>query len=350
MRKTFIQNLAYFSLCFILTFTLSACGAKTNQQGKEETITLKMADSFPVNHICSRDFAKFFIDRVEKLTNGKVRIEYYPAEQIGKLKDLLDLTSQGVIDIGYAPPSFLAGKLSLNTVMIIPEYYKASQGSEIYNRLAKGILMQEFQKYGVRPIFVYALPQYDVGTVRKPIKSPDDLKGLKLKTSGGLYDKIASRYGVTPVVVPSPEVYEATQRGVVEGNFFSFISVRDYRVNELEKYHTFGATFGGYPIAYVINEKTWQRLPADIQKALLQAADELNKHAGETLDMEQEKIAREFEQQGMVIYRIPPEELERWRAPLKGLEQEWIEEMEKKGLPGRQVYEEYHRLCQEIVK
>ncbi|MQL51764.1 hypothetical protein GFC01_05705 [Desulfofundulus thermobenzoicus] len=354
-----MKKVVYF-LCaiFLLAIILAGCGGQkqattggaTGQQSGDKTITLKMSDYYPVTHIASSDLAKFFIDRVEKLTNGKVKIEYYPAEQLGKLKDQLNLTSQGVVDIGLAPASFLAGQLPLNTVMILPEWVTARQGSEVYNKLSKGSLMQEFQKYGVRPVFVYTFPQYDVGTVKKPIKSPEDLKGMKLKTSGGLFDKIAQRYGVTPVVVPSPEIYESTQRGVVEGNILNLVSTKSYRANELEKYHTFGAALGGYPAAYVINEKAWQKLPEDVQKALIQAGDEASKHAGEVFDAEQEKLAKEFEQQGMTIYRLTDADREVWRKPLQGLEKEWIDEMEGKGLPGKQVYEEFHKLCQQTAK
>lgn len=358
--KKFLRLLAAAALFAFVALLAAGCGGqkaaeekKEQPQAKQEAqqeIKLKMADSFPVTHLFSADIAKFFIKRTEELTNGKVKIEYYPAEQLGKLKDLLNLTSQGVADIAYVAPTFLAGQLPLNTVMVLPNYTTAKEGSAIYHRLAGSVLMDEFKKYGVRPIFVYTTPQYDVGTVKKQIKSPGDLKGMKIKTSGGIYDKIAQKYGVTPVVVPSPEIYEATQRGIVEGNFLSYVSVKGYRVYELEKYHTLGAAFGGYPVAYVINEKTWEKLPADIQKALLQAGEETSKHAGEVIDKQQEELAVEFEKQGMVIYRLTPEEQKKWREPLKGIENEWIQDMEKKGLPGKKVYEEFEKVCKEIVK
>lgn len=350
----------FFAAALIFAaFLLSGCGGQKQaaapggggqQPAKQEVITLKMSDYFPVTHLFSTECAKFFIDKVHEYTNGKVKIEYYPAEQLGKLVDQLKLTSQGVIDIGIAPASFIAGQLPLNTVIILPEWTTATQGSAIYNKLVKGVLMPEFEKYGVRPVFAYTTPQYDVGTVKKPVTKPEDLKGMKLKTSGGLYDKIAQRYGVTPVVVPSPEIYESTQRGIVEGNFLSYVSVKGYRVDELEKYHTLGGSFGGFPELYVINEKKWQSLPKDVQEAILKAGEEASKHAGEVIDRDQERLAKEFEQKGMKIHRITPEEKKVWMEPLKGIEQEWIKDMEAKGLPGKAVYEEFHKLCQEIAK
>ena len=121
-------------------------------------------------------------------------------------------------------------------------------------------LQAELGKYKVRPLSVFTTSQYDAGTVSKPINKPEDLKGLRLKSSGGIFERIAQRYGIIPVTIASPEVYEATQRGVVDGNIFSLASIAGYRVNELEKYHTLGMRLGGFPSMYVINQKKFAAL------------------------------------------------------------------------------------------
>ncbi|MGQ9825118.1 MAG: TRAP transporter substrate-binding protein [Desulfotomaculales bacterium] len=352
-----MRKLSYLlGIFLVLALATVGCSGKGTtpstgeQPGKQEVITLKLADSVPVTHTNSAVVAKFFIKRIEELTNGRVKIEYYPAEQLGKQKDLLNMCSQGITDIAMVAPSFLAGQLSLNTVMILPFYSTATEGTAIYMRLnASGLLADEFKKYNVRPIIVHTTPQYDIVTVKKQIKSPSDLKGMKIKTSGGIYNKIAEKYGIVPVEVPSPETYEATQRGIVEGVLFSYPAIKSYRLNELAKYVTFGASFGGYPCVYVMNEQKFQSLPEDIRKALTQVGEETSKVAGEAWDKEEEKLLKEFEQQGLVIYRLSPEEKGKWKEYIKGIDQIWIEDMEKKGLPGKKVYEEFEKACKEGV-
>ncbi|MCL6612006.1 MAG: TRAP transporter substrate-binding protein DctP [Peptococcaceae bacterium] len=349
MKKT----LAVLALLLMFSFIVTGCGDKKDtpaQSTKQQVITLKMADIYPVTHIYATDVAKFFINRVEELTQGRVKIEYYPAEQLGKQKDLLNLTSQGVADIGYMAPTVLAGQLPLNTVMALPNYTTSSQGSKIYWKLANGVLMDEFKKYGVRPVYAFTTPQYDVCTVKKEVKKPEDLKGLKLRTPGGIYDKIAQAYGVTPVVIPTTEVYEATQRGVVEGFFMNYVTMNSYKLNELVKYSTMGARFGAFPIVECINEKTWEKMPEDVKKAIMQAGEETSMHAGEVNDREAAKLAGEFEKKGLKLYRLSPEEEKLWKEPIKDLSQIWIEEMEKKGLPGKKVYEEFDKVCKEVVR
>ncbi len=329
---------------------LAFLGVPQGVQG-QGVIKLKMGDSFPIGHI-SHHYALYFIQKAEEFSNNRLKIEFYPSEQLGKLKDYLNLCGQGILDIAYVPPSFYAGQVPLNTALILPYWTTAMEGTAIYKRLIETTpeLSQEFMKYKVRPLIVNSTSQYDIGTVKKPVRSPEDLKGLKLKTSGGLFDRIAKQYGIITVALASPEVYEATQRGIVDGNIFSYPSVKGYRVNELEKFHTLGARMGGYPSTYQMNDKKWQTLPQEIKKALLAAAEDMSKAFSEAWDKEQLKLAEQFEKDGMTIYRIKPEERAKWEAPLKGIEAVWIEDMEKKNLPGRKVFENFKKICAEVAK
>jgi TRAP-type C4-dicarboxylate transport system substrate-binding protein len=342
MRKWSCLFLVFILLAF-LKVPQAACG--------EDPIKLKMADSFPIGHI-SHEAALYFIKRVGELSDNKVKIEYYPSEQLGKLKDYLNLCGEGILDIAYVPPSFYAGQVPLNTALILPFWTHAVEGTTIYNRLVEACpeINQEFLKYRVRPLIINSTSQYDVGTVKKPVRSPEDLKNLKLKTSGGLFDKIARQYGIITVTLAAPEVYEATQRGIVDGNIFSYPSVKGYRVNELQKYHTYGLRMGGYPSSYQINEKKWQKLPKGVQTVLQDAAKDAARYSAENWDKETIRLLEDFEKGGMVIHRVQAQDRPKWETPLKGIEEIWIQEMEKKNLPGRKVFEILKNICQEVVK
>jgi len=173
---------------------------------------------------------------------------------------------------------------------------------------------------------------------------------LKLKTSGGLFDRIANRYGINAVNVSGPETYEATQRGVTEGNILSYPSVNSYRLYELQKYHTLGLMMGGYPASFVINDKKWQSLSNDVKQVLEQAGKDTNKDYSEGWDKNTEGLAAQFEKKGVTIYRMKPGDKAKWEAPLKGIEDEWVQEMEKKGLPGKKVCDAFMKLCKEVAK
>jgi len=202
----------------------------------------------------------------------------------------------------------------------------------------------------VKALEGHTTAQYDVATIKKPVKSVEDLKGLKLKTAGGMYDKIARRYGITPVSIAATETYEAMQRGVVEGCIFNFPSIRSYRLNEQIKYITNGMRCGGYPGAVIINEKKWEKLPQDIQKQIILASEDAHKRWGVYWNEQHDETVKLFEKQGIAIYLIRPEERAKWDAPLKGVEEEYISEVEKKNLPGRKVFDQFMKIVKEVIK
>jgi TRAP-type C4-dicarboxylate transport system substrate-binding protein len=333
----------------LATVTVLSFFAMPSSAADEPTFKLKMADSFPVGHL-GYQTAKRLIQQVEKETGGKLKIDYYPAQQMGKLQDMLKLCQHGNVDIAYVPPSFYSGQVPLNTVMILPHWTTSEEGTQIYSRMIEESpeLTNEFLKYGVRPLQVATTSQYDVGTVEKPVRAPEDLNGLRLKSSGGIFLTIAKQYGIQPVTIASPETYEATRRGIVDGAIFSYSSVKGYRLDEVLNYHTFGLRMGGFPSVYVINEKVWQKLPEDYQKALKKASFESAEWLSREWDLQQEGLAKKFEQQGMEIYRIPENEKEKWFAPLSGIGQEWVKTMEERGLPAKTVFEAFSRVSQEV--
>ena len=317
----------------------------------QQVIELKWASPYPIGHP-SYVMALEFIDFIHKRTANKVKVVHFPAEQLGKAKDLLIVCSQGVADLAQIHITYFAGQLPINNVAQLPFYTKASEGSKIYRRLLDSSpeIQQEFKKYGVRGLEGHTTAQYDVATIKKPAKTPDDLKGLKLKTAGGMYDKIAKRYGINPVSIAASETYEAMQRGIVEGCIFNFPSIRSYRLNEQIKYITNGMRCGGYPGAVIVNEKRWEKLPADIQKGILEASQDATNRWGLYWDQMHDEAVMQFEKQGIQIHLIKPEERAKWDAPLQGVEEEYIKEVEKKNLPGRKVFNDFLKIAKEVTK
>jgi TRAP-type C4-dicarboxylate transport system substrate-binding protein len=142
---------------------LVLCGDATAQA----KITLRVADHYSPEHLTAKYTIKFFMDRVKTLTNGQVDFQYYPAEQLGKAKDMLSLTQRGVIDIGLVAPAYVSEKMPLSAVAELPgTYAKSCQGNTAYWKLSRsGILAEkEFKPNGIRPLIT--LPDHDARQVR----------------------------------------------------------------------------------------------------------------------------------------------------------------------------------------
>ena len=179
----------------------------------EDKINLRLGDSLPIGHIIHEAVTRPFIEAVARRTNGEVTIAHFPAEQLGKAKDLLRLTQSGVVDIGYVVPSYASDKMPLTAVAELPGGFRnACQGTVAYWALTRDgqfLAEKEFGPNGIRPLITFALPTYQfLLSTRKPISSLADIEGLKIRTAGGALDLMVRGIKAVPIRMSPPEIYE----------------------------------------------------------------------------------------------------------------------------------------------
>lgn len=335
-----------------ISLALGSIAMGTHQQADAaDQIKLKFASPYPVGHP-SYNMAKEYIDEIHKLAGDKLKISFFPAEQLGKAKDMLNVCGKGIADICQVHITYFAGQLPYSNVVVVPYWSTATEGSTIYQSMIENSpeIQEEFGKYGVRALEGHTTPSYDVATVSKPVTSLEDLKGLKLKTAGGLFDSIAKRYGIVPVSIPASETYEAVQRGIVDGVVFNYPSIRAYHLNDVVKYITNGMRTGGYPGTTIINNKAWKKLPADVQEAVMTATRSMVAKEGKRWDELHQVVLQEFRDQGIQIHDLTPEQKKEWFKALDGLGEEYIAEIEQRGFKKiRKVYEDYKKTAAKVT-
>lgn len=323
------------------SFVATALLASTAMAGTAGAETLRIADSFPVGHYIAENMTKVWMDKVTELTNGEITFEYYPAEQMGKSKDLMSLAQTGVVDIGYAGVSYLADKLPLAAVGELPEAFTRScQGTNAYWSIAKpgGVLDQaELAPQGVRMLLVMVLSPYQVMTARKEITGGNSFKGLKLRTTGGTKEIAVELLGATPVSIPAPETREALSRGTIDGVLFPHSSVLPYGLEPELKWGTQEMNFGSFVASYVISEDRWQKLSPETQKAMTDAAEAAiasSCQIGEELDLQDKQ---KMVDAGVTFVSFPAEDKAKIDADLATIGERWAKDLDGRGLPGTEV-------------
>ena len=157
---------------------------------QEKKIVLRVAASLPPGHFLIKHGTKYWMESVTRATNGLVEFQHYPAEQLGKAKDLLALTLSGVTDIAYVVPSYHPEKMPFSAVAELPGIFPTScVGTKAYWSLAKdGLLFQkEFAPNGVRLLFTLAIPPYQLW-MRKNFETLKEVENSKIRTAGGAMD------------------------------------------------------------------------------------------------------------------------------------------------------------------
>lgn len=330
-------------------FGLLACMvalASGSSTAMAQAVKLRVADSFPNGHFIAEKITKPWIAKINERVGKVANLEYYPAEQLGKAKDVLSLTSSGVVDIGYVAPAFVGDKLPLSVVAELPIHFDSScEATQAFYKLVAGegiLAKQEFAPNNVRVLWTVVLRPYQVmlgGKVNfEGLKS---LQGLKIRTTGGAKELAVRKLGAVPVQIPSPEVYESVTRGTVDGALWPFTSVYSYGMENAFRSSTINENFGSFVVTYVINERKWKSLPPDVQKAITQASEETLKTACSVVDAEDVEAARKLKSAGWKIDELSAADKTELRNRLSSVSKEWADALDKRGKPGSQVLKAY---------
>ena len=318
-------------------------------------MTLRVADSLPIGHIIIDTATKPWIELVGKLSGDAIEVQYFPAEQLGKAKDFLQLTQSGLVDVGYVGPSYIADRMPLSAVAELPGAAASScQVMTAYWKLAKegGFLYeQEFKPNRIRPLFITALPPYQaVLGASANVANLADLSGKKLRASGGAQDLTLRKFGMVPVRMAPPEIYEALSRGTIDGTVLSFVSVESYKLTDIVKSATVGQNFGAVVTTYSISNARWQRIPRELQEVLTKAADEIIRSSCINFDRQEASAAGRLEAAGVKLIRFGKADQAKLDAAAGEVAAEWAKTLDQRGKQGSAALTAFRAALAEVSR
>ena len=254
------------------------------------------------SHVVATDTPKglaseFFAKRAAELTKGKAKVEVYANSQLYKDKEEMEALQLGAVQM-LAPSLAKFGPLGVKEFevfdlpFIFDDYnglHKVTQGpigKQLLDKLeAKGVKGLAFWDNGFKSF-----------SANKPIHTPADMKGLKLRIqSSKVLDEEIRALGGVPQVMAFSEVYQALQTGVVDGTENPISNLYTQKMHEVQKHLTI--TEHGYlGYAVIVNKKFWDGLPADVrgqlEQAMKEATDYANKIAKEQNDLDLEAVKK----------------------------------------------------------
>jgi len=316
------------------------------QPAQAEKITLRLADSLPNGHVIHQLVGKPFTELVTKMTNGDVTFQHFPAEQLGKAKDMAQLTVAGVADLAYIVPSYASDKYPLTAVSELPGLYDTEcQGSLAFYKLSHngGILeTKEFAPNQLHPLVTVALPAYQIQLANsRAINSAKDLEGLKIRTAGGAMDLMMRSINGVPVRMAAPEIYESLSRGTLDGVILSYQSAVSYELGKQLKSGTEGMNFGTALITYSMGDTKWKSLPENVRKVLTEAGEQITKESCQRFEEGEKAAAEKIKAQGMKVISFGPEDKAMFADAFAKVSDNWAKELDKRGKPGTEVFKAF---------
>jgi TRAP-type C4-dicarboxylate transport system substrate-binding protein len=305
--------------------------------------TLRVADSLPVGHFFAEQGMKFWISEVQRLTDGAVELQHFPAEQLGKAKDMLQLAMTGVADVAYVVPSYVSDKMPLMTVSELPGLAKSScQGTEAFMKQVRGGLLdkKELSPNGVVIMFGTILEPYQVYASRK-IESLESLQGMKLRTAGGAQAATIKALGGVPVNMSAPDTYESLSRGTIDGVVFPTASLLAYDLPSRLRGGTQDVSFGTTLLTYAMSQRKFQSLPENVRTAMLTAGDAAARKVCKFLDDNQAANRAKIAAAGVSFTKLSDADTKRLAQVSSTQQKEWAAQLDRRGKPGTEVLEAY---------
>lgn len=311
-----------------------------------ETITLRLADGLPSGHIIDRLVIDPFIKQVVAETHGRVAIQHFPAEQLGKSRDMLMLTRAGVADISFIVPSYQSDRMPLATVSELPGIFQSTcQGNAAVRALTAdgGILDErEFKPNGIKPLIVFLLPAYQlILSSSRPLGALKDVQGLKIRTPGGAMDLTAIGLGAVPIRVGPADIYEGMSRGTLDGALLAYQSAVSYHLPSLIKSGTLGQDFGTVTVTFSVSLDKWNTLPADVRETLARIGQSISLGACEKFDKAEEESIAKVRAAG--VHLTSPQNADRadLEAAFERIRTDWANRLNARGKAGSEVLDAF---------
>lgn len=208
-------------------------------------------------------------------TKGRIKVQVYPSAQLGGNRQIIEGIQVGTIEGTIAPTAFLGGFEPLLTVMDLPFLFpNIDVASKAANSEVGMALAREVERKGIKGLAFYGEGAKHFST-SFPVRRPADFEGKKMRSMPApvLLEQFRA-WGANPVPIEFPETYNALAQGVVAGQEQQYGLIHDLRFYEVSKHLT--ETDHGFFVEFFMASKKWfDRLPEDLQKAVVAEAQAL---------------------------------------------------------------------------
>jgi TRAP-type C4-dicarboxylate transport system substrate-binding protein len=344
-----------FGICFIfvmVTFLATPCWAKKETKSMVLSYTLHWAP--PPKWGGANDQASIvhWTKEIERQTEGRIKFKIFYSSVLGKVTDFAKMVGGvGVADVGNIIAAYTQWQLPLyagtmNPFLTTGIDVQARAITKLYNEWAP--MRDEWTKLNLKPLWFYVIDPYRL-IIKKEITSLDELQGKKIWGGGG-YAEVMKRYRITPVFFPPSQVYEAMQKGTIDGLFFPYGPISFFKFHEVGRVLV-DMTFMGCqtPAAEAINLDVWNKISPGDQKTIEDISAEMHEFFLDYTKKDEKRLADFFKNEGVKVITFSPEEQARIRDRCaEEVVADWIAKAEKQGAPAKEFMKRYKAIVKEL--
>jgi len=298
---------------------------------------------FPPTHIQTK-VPQAWAKEIEERSNGQIKIQIFTGGSLTPAPQIYDGVVKGISDFGLSVFAYSAGRFPVLSAVDNPfGYTNAYVATRVINELNRKFKPKELDD--VHVCYLFAHGPGLLHTARKPVKTLEEVKGLKIRSTG-TSQLIVRAMGAAPVAMSQGETYDALKKNIVDGTLVPIEALEGFKQGEVLKYTTLNyssAYTQGFFVA--MNLKKWNSLPPDLQKIITEVSKKYEDITAKAWGDSDESGRKFCEKLGHEFIPLSDAESAKFKEAMKPVFAEYIKGANAKGVDGEAVF----KAVQEMV-
>ena len=304
----------------------------------QDKVEVKVAEFVGAQHFMTKWLMQWG-EKLEKASNGRLAFKHFPGAQMAPTPAHYDLARTGQADVSWFLHGGTPGRFPLTEIAHLPYMVGSAEiGTKVLNDAQLRAKYLDAEHKGVKVLLLLTHQPGNIHTTKKPIRTADDMKGLRIRFSSPTIKDFVAALGGTAVGVQPNEQLEQLQKGTLDGTFIDYGGAGiAFKMGGTLKYSTemysYISSFG-----VAMNPEFYNKLPADLKKLVDESMKGVEKEVGEgwdALDTIGKKLIMDA---GAQAIQLSKAEDARFRKVGSQVTEAKLKELEGKGLPARAVH------------
>lgn len=300
----------FFTLAMVLTLSVSAEAAKV--------YNMKIAHTLGESDDVHQEFL-VLKKKLEERSKGSIKVQVFPAGALGsndeEMGELCNTDAIQMFPCGFFSFQNINRELAYWGALDVPYLFRSDAEYYVFvnSDYGKSLYADVLKRTGnIIPMGAYIRSWHCMGTTKKPIRVPADLKGVRmLAASPRIFQETVSAWGGNPASISWAETYTALQQGTVDGNMRAINLHISSRLYEVEKFFTLVNPFAMVN-STMVSHKWVEALPPDLKEIFVTAMDEYTENMKKHGEVAQSGSVKKLRDLGREIIELDPEEMKLW--------------------------------------
>jgi TRAP-type C4-dicarboxylate transport system substrate-binding protein len=316
----------------------------------KETVTFRATINVPATQPPAKAL-KHWGDLVTERTDGRIKFEYLWGGSLTKAGEEIPTIQKGIANAGFFTAPYYPREMVLNSI-----FYAVPFGTpnpmktlEIYYKITEADrqIIAELEQHNLKLICPIVFGSYEMLSV-KPVKTLEDMKGLKAAVIGATLPKWFVAIGAVPISMPAPDRYTGLQTGLIGATVLPLGPMDAFNWEEVAKnltYINLGAVVLG-PI--VMNADDFNKLSKGDQKIVLDAGKETGEWNAKQILADEERVKAKWKGLGVGFYNLSEMDKKAWAEKLRTVPYDWAKEWDAKGIAASKTLQAFFRAVKEV--